>query len=67
MDIAVKAANDGDEEASVTTQAAAARYGGAITYDTAAGAELVTAVGVGVIVTLNAECTNKLKTGNVFL
>ena len=53
-DVAVGAADGVDEEASVTTVETAARLGGAIALEIAVGAELVTSVNVGVIVTLNA-------------
>ena len=58
---------DVDEEASVVTAAAPAKLGGAIVCETAVKAELVTAVDVGVIVTLNADCANRLETGSVVL
>ena len=64
-DVAVAAADDVDEEASVTTEAAAAILGGAITLEITVVAEFVTAVVVGVIVTLNVGCANRLETGSV--
>ena len=56
---------DVDKEASVVT--AAAILGGAIVLETAVVAELVTAVDVGVIVTLNAGCANRLETASIVL
>ena len=57
-----------DEEASVVTEAAAAAtLGGAIVLEIVVEAGLVTAVDVGVIVTLNAGCTNRLETGSIVL
>ena len=64
MDDEVKAADDVDQDASVTTEAEATILGGASTFETALGAELETAVLVGVIVTLNAGCSNRLETGS---
>ena len=53
------------EKASVVTAAAAARLGSAIVLETSVGAELVIGLVIGVIVTLNAGCANKLETCNV--
>ena len=49
------------------TAATAAILGCAIVLETAVETELVTAVDVGVIVTLNAGCANRLGTGSVVL
>ena len=62
-----RAADDIDEESSVATEADAAILGGASTFETALKAKLVTAVFVGVIVTINAGCPNRLETGNEVL
>ena len=59
---------DVDEEASVVTAAAAAAtLGGAIVLEIVVGAGPVTAVDVGVIVTLNAGCTNRFETSSLVL
>ena len=58
---------DIDEEISVViAAAAAAKLGGAIVPEIVVGAGLVTAVD-GVIVMLNAGCTNRLETGSIVL
>ena len=62
--ITVGAADDFDEEISVATEAEAAIHGGACTFETAVGAELVTVVSVGIIDTLNAGCSNRFETGS---
>ena len=51
----------------VIAAAATASLGGAILLEIMVGAGLVTAVDVGVIVTLNAGCTNRLETGSIVL
>ena len=53
---------DVEEEASVVTEAATAILGGAIVLETVVGAGPVTAVDVGIIVTLNARCANRFET-----
>ena len=55
------------EEISVATKTEAVILGYAITFVTAVGAELVPADSVGVIVTLNAGCANRLETGSTVL
>ena len=55
---------DIDEEATVVKAAAAtATLGSAIVLEAAVGAEVVTVVDVGVIVTLNAGCAKRFKAG----
>ena len=57
-----------DEEISVVIAAAlAAILGGAIVIEIVVRAGLVTAVDVGLIVTLNAGCTNRLEIGSIVL
>ena len=51
----------------VIAAAATASLGGAILLEIMVGAGLVTAVDVGVIVTLNAGCTIRLETGSIVL
>ena len=51
----------------VATKAATAILGGAIVLKIVVEAELVIAVDVGVIVTLNANCAKRLETGSVVL
>ena len=51
----------------MTAAAAAATLGGAIVLEIVVGGGLVTAVDVGVIVTLNAGCTKRLETGSLVL
>ena len=59
---------DIDEETSVViAAAAAATLGSAIVPEIVVEAGLVTAVDVGVIVTLNAGCTNRLETRSIVL
>ena len=58
---------DVEEEASVVTEAATAIISGTIVFEIVVGIKLVTAVDVGVIVTLNAGCTNRLETGSIVL
>ena len=65
--VAVGAVEDGVEEASATTEAAAAILDTTITLETAVVAEFVTAVNVSVVITLNAGCANRLKTGSMIL
>ena len=55
IDVAVGAEDDVDEEAGVTTEAAVAILGGTIKLEEAVVAELMTAVGIGVIVTLTGD------------
>ena len=59
---------DIDEKTSVViAAAAAATLGGEIVPEIVVKAGLVTAVDVGVIVTLNTCCTNRLETGSIVL
>ena len=58
---------DVEEEASVVTEAATAILGGTIVPEIVVGVGLVTTVDIGVIVTFNAGCTNRLKTGRIVL
>ena len=58
---------DVDAVDSVATEAATATLGGAIALKTVVGARLVAAVAVGVIVTLNAGCANRLEAGSAVL
>ena len=58
---------DVDTVDSVATKSPTAILDGAIVLGTAVGAVLVTAVDVGVIVTLNANCANRLETGSKVL
>ena len=71
VDGATGAADDNgtnvEEEASVVTEAATAIIGGTIVLEIVVGVGLVTAVDIGVIVTLNAGCTNRLETGSIVL
>ena len=71
VDGATGAANgnetDVELEASVVTEAATAILGGAIVLEIVVGVGLVTAVDVGVIVTLRAGCANRLETGSAVL
>ena len=59
--VAVKAENNVNENTGVTTKAAAVIFSGASTFETAVEAELVTAVGVSIIIKLNINCANKLE------
>ena len=58
---------DVEKEASVVTEAATAILGGTIVLEFVVGVWLLTAVDVGVIVTLNAGCTNRFETGSIVL
>ena len=58
---------DVEEEASVVTEAATAILGGTIVLENEVRVWLVIAIDVGVIVTLNAGCTNRLETGSIVL
>ena len=52
---------------SLATEEAIAILGGAMALETAVKAKLVTAVNVGVNVTLNAGCAKRLETASVVL